>query len=157
MKRSIKRGFSFGVVSGIITTLGIIIGLSSVTNSKYIVIVGIFTIAIADAISDAFGMHVSAESEKKHSVKEIWQTTHATFWSKLIFSLTFLVPVLLFDLHTAIVLSIIWGLVLIGGLSYRIALHRKANPWTAVLEHWAIASAVIVITHFVGKGVALFA
>ena len=53
MKHSLKVGFSFGLTSGIITTLGLMVGLHSGTNSKIAVIGGVLTIAIADAFSDA--------------------------------------------------------------------------------------------------------
>ena len=62
MKNSLKKGYSFGLTSGIITTLGLIVGLNSSTGSKLVVIGGIITIAIADAMSDALGMHISQES-----------------------------------------------------------------------------------------------
>ncbi|GAI31399.1 unnamed protein product, partial [marine sediment metagenome] len=38
MKHSIKTGFSFGLTSGIITTLGLMVGLHSSTGSKLVVI-----------------------------------------------------------------------------------------------------------------------
>ena len=53
MKHSLKVGISFGMTSGIITTLGLMVGLHSGTNSKLAVIGGLFTIAIADAFPDA--------------------------------------------------------------------------------------------------------
>ena len=53
----------FRVDLGVITTLGLIVGLHSGTHSRAIVIGGILTIAIADAMSDALGIHVSEESK----------------------------------------------------------------------------------------------
>ena len=58
MKISIRKGFGFGLTSGIITTLGLMIGLTFGTSSKAIVLGGIILIAVADALSDAMGMHV---------------------------------------------------------------------------------------------------
>jgi len=107
MKHSLKVGFSFGLTSGIITTLGLMVGLHAGTHSKLVVIGGILTIAIADAFSDALGIHISEESEIKHSPKEIWESTLATFLFKFIFASTFIVPVLLLKLLTAIFVSII--------------------------------------------------
>ena len=52
MKRSLKSGFGFGITSGIVTTLGLIVGLSSGTHSELAVIGGILSIAIADGLSD---------------------------------------------------------------------------------------------------------
>ena len=82
MKSSIRKGFSFGLTSGIITTLGLIVGLNSGTHSTILVIGGICIIAIADGMSDALGIHVSEESENIHSTKEIWESTISTFISK---------------------------------------------------------------------------
>lgn len=59
MRTSWKTGISFGLTSGVITTLGLMAGLYSGTHSRAIVIGGILTIAIADAMSDALGIHVS--------------------------------------------------------------------------------------------------
>ena len=85
MHLSIKKGFSFGLTSGIITTLGLMVGLHSSTHSKLAVISGIVVISIADALSDALGMHISEESENQHTSQEIWLATIRTFFSKFVF------------------------------------------------------------------------
>jgi len=63
MKDSLRTGVSFGLTSAVITTLGLMVGLQSGTHSKIVVLAGILTIAIADAFSDALGIHVSEEAE----------------------------------------------------------------------------------------------
>jgi len=150
MRHSFKTGFSFGITSGIITTLGLMVGLHAGTHSRLAVIGGILTIAIADAFSDALGIHVSEESESRHTSREIWVSTFSTFLSKLIFALTFIVPVLWFPLTTAIIVSVIWGLLLLGIFSYYIAVQQNVQPWTVVGEHVLIALIVVVLTHFAG-------
>ncbi len=150
MKHSLKTGFSFGLTSGIITTLGLMVGLHSGTHSKFVVIGGVLVIAIADSLSDALGIHLSEESENKHTTKEIWEATLSTFLSKFAFTLTFIVPLLLFQLSTAIIVSIAWGLSLLCIFSFFIAKEQKAKPWRAIGEHLAIAVAVIIATHYVG-------
>ena len=121
MRHSIKVGFSFGITSGIITTLGLMVGLSSGTHSKLAVIGGILTIAIADSMSDAMGIHISEEAENKHSSKEIWESTLSTFFCKFIIALSFILPVVFLDLDVSIIISIIWGFSLISIFSYTIA------------------------------------
>lgn len=150
LKHSFKTGFSFGLTSGIITTLGLMVGLHSGTHSKLVVIGGVLTIAIADAFSDALGIHISEETENKHLTKEVWASTIATFLSKFVFAVTFIVPLLLFPFLTAIIVSVIWGLFLLSILSLYIAQEQKANPWKVVMEHVGIALLVIVITHYLG-------
>ena len=70
MKPAIKKGFSFGLASGVITTLGLMVGLYASTHSLLAVLGGILVIAVADALSDALGIHISEEAESKKSVKE---------------------------------------------------------------------------------------
>ncbi|MBR9683806.1 hypothetical protein GOV03_04680 [Candidatus Woesearchaeota archaeon] len=156
MNHSIKVGFSFGLASGVITTLGLIVGLHSSTHSLSVIIGGILIIAIADALSDATGIHISEESENKHTTLEIWQAATATFFTKFIFALTFVVPLLLFQLTTAIIVSIAWGLSLLTIFSIYLAKQQKAKIWKVVGEHLFIAVAVIVITHYVGRWVSLY-
>ena len=155
VKHSLKIGFSFGVTSGIITTLGLMVGLHSGTNSKLAVIGGILTIAIADAFSDALGIHISEESEIKHSSREIWESTVSTFFSKFVFASIFLIPVLLFELSTAIIICVISGLFALCLLSFNIAKEQKGKLWKIIFEHLVIALVVIVLAHYVGDWLSL--
>ncbi len=150
MEHSVKIGLSFGLTSGVITTLGLMVGLSAGTHSKLVVIGGILTIAIADAFSDALGIHVSEESEGKHTGKEIWTSTISTWLAKFLVALSFLVPILLFELSTAVMAAVLWGLVLLAVYSYHIASNGKVSPYHVIFEHLAIAVVVIIITNFVG-------
>lgn len=129
------------------------VGLHSSTNSQLVVLGGILTIAVADALSDSLGMHISTEAEG-HTVREVWEATLSTFAAKLVFALTFVVPVLLLDLYTAIVASVVWGMSALAVLSYFIAKQGGARPWRVVGEHLLIAMVVIVITHYVGDWIA---
>lgn len=151
MKRSVKIGFSFGLTSGIITTLGLIVGLHSSTNSRFVIIGGILTIAIADAFAESMGIHISQETEHYIPKKEIWEATVCTFISKFLFSSLFIIPILLLELHAAILISIMIGLYLIIIVSIAIARERNEKPWKVIAEHIAISILVIVLTHYVGK------
>ena len=115
-----------------------------------IIIGGILTIAIADAFSDALGIHVSEESESKHTVRELWESTVSTFLFKFVFALTFIAPTLLVPLTTAIIVSVIWGLSLMAILSFYLAKDQRGKPWKVITEHLTIALLVIVLTHYAG-------
>lgn len=150
MKDSIKKGFSYGITSGVITTLGLMVGLNSSTHSKLVVVGGVLTIAVADALSDAMGIHISVEAENNCSHKEVWEATFSTFFTKFIFALTFLVPVLLLELSTAVLVSIVWGMSLLGVFNYYLAKKQKTKPWKIILEHLVLALIVIIITYYLG-------
>jgi vacuolar iron transporter family protein len=151
MKLAITKGFSFGLTSAIITTLGVIVGLNASTNSRIAIIGGILAIAIADSFSDALGIHISEEAELKHTQKEIWTATISTFFTKFIFALTFMVPILILSNSAAITASLIWGFSLLGLFSYFLAKKQKVQPWKVIAEHLLIAIVVILITNFVGQ------
>ena len=154
IKESFKVGLYFGLTSGAITTMGVMVGLYAGTNSVNVVTGGILTIAIADAFSDALGMHVHEESENAHTPREIWESTLATFFSKFLFSLTFLVPLFIFPVKLAVVISVLWGLSTVAFLSYKIAKEQGTSPVKAILEHVMIAVVVVLMTQVVGNWVA---
>jgi len=153
MKTSWKTGLSFGLTSGVITTLGLMVGLHSGTHSRAIVIGGILTIAIADAMSDALGIHVSEESKNSGPKRQIWEATIATFLAKFVIAMTFVVPVVVRPLDQAIAVSVIWGLFLLAVLSFFVARDQGIPPWKVIGEHLLIALCVVVITHAVGDWV----
>ena len=155
MRHSFKVGICFGTTSGIITTIGLMIGLYSVTNSRLAVLGGILTIAIADSLSDAMGIHISEESENKHTSKEIWESTICTLVSKFVIASAFIIPVIILDLKIAIYVSIVWGLSLLCILSYYISCDRKAKSWRVVLEHLIIAIVVMIAAYYVGHWIAI--
>ena len=143
MKTSLKTGLSFGLTSGVITTLGLMVGLHSGSHSRAVVIGGIVTIAIADAMSDALGIHVSEESKNSGPTRQIWEATVATF----------VAPVVTRPLDQAIVISVLWGLLLLAVLSFFVARAQAIPPWKVIGEHLLIALCVVVIAHAVGDWV----
>jgi VIT1/CCC1 family predicted Fe2+/Mn2+ transporter len=153
MKDSLRTGITFGLTSAVITTLGLMVGLHSGTHSRIVVLGGILTIAIADAFSDALGIHISEEAENFHTVKQIWAATVATFLAKFLFALTFAAPVLLLPLSTAILVGLIWGMSILAILSYAMAKAQGKAPWKIIGEHILIALVVIGITHLTGDWV----
>lgn len=153
-KNGASAGIHFGLTSGVITTLGLIVGLHAGTHSLLAVIGGIVTIAIADALSDALGIHISKESEGTLSERQIWHATLATFIAKFFMAATFLLPILLLPLNHAILASIAWGLLVIALLSWQMARDQQVRRWPVIAEHVGIALLVVIVTHFVGDSVA---
>jgi len=151
VKDSLRVGITFGLTSAVITTLGLMVGLNASTKSKLVVIGGILTIAIADAFSDALGIHLSEESEKIHGNFEVWLSTIFTFLAKFLFALTFLVPVLLLELSTAMIASIAWGLCILTILSFIIARESQTKAYKVITEHLVVAVVVIFMSTIVGN------
>ncbi|MFA5926933.1 MAG: VIT1/CCC1 transporter family protein [Patescibacteria group bacterium] len=156
MNHSIKTGLSFGLTSGVVTTLGLLIGLSSGTESRLAVIGGILTIAVADALSDALGIHISEESENQHTPAEIWLSTLSTLVGKIIFALSFVIPVVLLPLYQAVIASVVWGALVLAFFSYCLAKRQKMSPVGVVLEHLTVLGIVVVASHIVGSTISRY-
>lgn len=153
-------GISFGLTTAVITSLGMIVGLYSATSSKLVVVAGIVIMAIADGLSDAIGLHCVEEAEiekgkAKHTPKEVWLTTIFTFLSISGFTLTFVIPILLFPLETAVPLAIAWGILLLIILNFHIAKIRKERPMKIISEHVLLALFVIIISYWIGGLIAI--
>ncbi len=147
---SLLAGISFGLTSGVITTLGILIGIGTVTALKEVLIAAIVSVAIADSLSDAMGIHLAKEAEGSRSARQLWGETLATFLGKFFFTLIFIIPVLLFAIHAAMIVSAIFGLLSISILSIFIARLRKESIWKAMLWHNAITIVVVILSYLAG-------
>jgi VIT1/CCC1 family predicted Fe2+/Mn2+ transporter len=153
MKASFKTGVSFGLTSGVITTLGLLVGLHAGTHSRIAVLGGILTIAVADALSDALGIHITEEANRRGSSVHVWESTAATFSVKFISAASFALPVLMLPLEQAVIVSVVWGLGLLAVFSWFMARAQQLSPWGVVAEHLLIALVVIAITYVLGRWV----
>ena len=150
MNHSLKVGLCFGATSGVITTLGLLVGLAAGTESRLAVIGGVLVIALADAFADALGIHVSEESEQTHTVREIWVSTLSAFLTKFLCAASFLVPLCAIEnLAWSVAVSVAWGTVLLSSMSWWLT-----GGWKPVVEHMSVAAAVIAISHLIGVWVA---
>ena len=145
-----RTGLFFGATSGVITTVGLIVGLNSGTRSITAVLGGILVIAVADAMSDALGIHLAEESDPNTSHNHVWSATVMTFLTKFVFSISFAVPLLLLPLSTAVVVSVVWGMLVIVVLSYFLARTQNESPLAIIAEHLAIALLVVFFSHYIG-------
>lgn len=149
-----RTGLFFGATSGVITTIGLIVGLNSGTRSVTAVLGGILVIAVADAMSDALGIHLAEESDPDTTHGHVWSATIMTFVTKFVFSISFAVPLLLLPLSTAVIASVAWGMIVIIVLSYFLARSQGESPFAIIGEHLIIAILVVVFSHYIGVWVA---
>jgi VIT1/CCC1 family predicted Fe2+/Mn2+ transporter len=148
-----RTGLFFGATSGVITTIGLIAGLHAGTRSLTAVLGGIFVIAVADAMSDALGIHLAEEADPNATPTHIWSATLITFVTKFVFSLSFAVPLLMLPLGQAVIASVVWGMIVITVLSYFLARAQSTSPVAIIAEHLGIAILVVVFSHFIGEWV----
>lgn len=145
-----RTGIFFGAASGVITTIGLIVGLNAGTNSLVAVLGGILVVAVADSMSDALGIHIAQEADPDSTSQHIWAATFWTFFTKLIVALSFAVPLLLLPLDQAVIAAVFWGLLVIVLLSAYLAHMQRVAALPIIAEHLGIAVVVVVISHYIG-------
>ena len=155
MKRIIKNkgartGIFFGATSGVITTLGLIAGLNAGTKSMVAVLGGILVVAVADAMSDALGIHIAQEADPDSTEQHVWAATIWTFFTKLIVALSFALPLLWLPLQLAVAVAVGWGLLVITLLSAFLARMQRVAALPIITEHLVIAIVVVTISHYIG-------
>ena len=142
--------FSIGATAAITTSMGLIAGLTQGEIAKTGIVTGLLIVAIADNISDTLGIHIYKESEGA-SKDDINSHTYGNFIVRLLLAFTFVLIVLLFSSLTALIISSIWGLVLLTILSYLIAKSKKANPLREIVWHLVVAMIIIVGSKLLGN------
>lgn len=145
-----RTGIFFGATSGVITTIGLIVGLHAGTQSMVAVLGGILVVAVADAMSDAMGIHLAQEADPDSTDDHIWAATIWTFLTKLVVALTFAIPLLWLPLQTAVIASVSWGLLVITLLSAFLARIQKVSALPVITEHLVIAIVVVTVSYFIG-------
>jgi VIT1/CCC1 family predicted Fe2+/Mn2+ transporter len=145
-----RTGVFFGATSGVITTIGLIAGLNAGTNSLVAVLGGILVVAVADAMSDAMGIHLAQEADPDSEDHHIWAATLWTFVTKLVVALSFALPLLWFPLQVAVAIAVGWGFLVITLLSAYLARVQQSPVLHVVTEHLLIAIAVVAISHYIG-------
>ena len=95
VNKDLRQGMFFGMNSGIITTVGLIAGISqTITNPMYLII-SVISIAISDGAGEAYGIYISKKAEQIEDESDgpIFSML-SLFLSKLIIVLFFLFPLL---------------------------------------------------------------
>jgi len=152
MHQAIKKGMSFGLSSAVITVMGIIVGTHSATDLKHAIIAAVIVVAAADSLSDLFGVHFSEKSAKDTTNAEAWISAVSTFLTKLLFGLSFLIPIFAFqDLHTAILVDLIYGMIALSIYVYYVAKGRNEKIIPTIIGQIILALVVISVSHYIGN------
>jgi VIT1/CCC1 family predicted Fe2+/Mn2+ transporter len=114
---SLRQGLFFGFNSGIITSLGVLAGLSGVVNSPKIIIVALISLAISDGLSEAYSLYFSIKSKRETNddIKAI-KALKGVVLSKVAVTLSFLLPLLFvkdLKMYKNMSFPIIWGAILL--------------------------------------------
>ena len=147
------QGMTFGSIDAIIMVIGIVVGLGTI-GDRTAVFVGILIAGIANSFGNAWGFHISEETENIHTRKEVWTSTLMSFSGTFMSTMILIIPVIFLPLTQAIAATVLIGIgmiVLIGLFVGRIRGLGRRGCCKLVLEYVSISMLVIVIAYYLGQ------
>jgi hypothetical protein len=148
------RIFSFGSTSAIVTSMGVIIGLGAATARTATIVSSLLIFAVADNISDSLSIHMYQEAEKLDE-RSAFRATLTNFVARLLITLSFVMIAMLLAYPYAGIVALVWGFLLLIGLSYALAMERRVSPMAEIGKHLGVAVLVIAASRVIGSWIFL--
>lgn len=141
---------AFGITSGILTTIGLLTGVNSATSSRLSVIASIAVIAMADSLSDAYGMYMSKISERGNSRTAAMRYALGTLAGKFFFPFTFILPVIFLPLSVGVWADLAWGAIALSLLSAENAIVYQRSLAKTILKNLGLAIVIVIFSQAMG-------
>lgn len=160
VNKDLRQGMFFGMNSGIITTVGLIAGISqTITNPMYLII-SVISIAISDGAGEAYGIYISKKAEqiKDESNGPIFSML-SLFISKLLIVIFFLFPLLFsWDVtyYKNLIWPLLWSVIIITFLDYKLAQLRNERIIKYLVPHYILLFIVVLSTKLIGNALSKY-
>jgi len=133
--------------------MALIVGLDAATATKATVVTSLLIIGVADNLTDSLSMHIYQESERLDERRAL-QTTTANFATRLAVAISFVCIFLVSSRPVGLYADLLWGFLLLAGLSYLLARARGVSPIAEICKHSAVAATVILVSKVIGASLA---
>jgi hypothetical protein len=140
---------SFGASSAIVTSVGLIVGFGAANIARSTIVGGLLIVGLADNLTDSLSIHIYQESERLNE-GAAFRATLGNFATRLFVSLSFVLLVIIFSGVNSILASLAWGVLLLVGLTWRVARSRNASVLTEIAKHLAVAGIVVAVSRATG-------
>jgi len=153
---------AFGTVDGLITILGVVIGIATATQSSGFVIISGFVAGLANAFGNSFGFYASELAERAEHIREnqhvssMTETQRSTllaFVHSVGSTIVIVAPFAVFDLMHAMAASLILASALLFGLGGVVGKFSHASPWTFGIRYVILGLAGAVLSFIIGDAV----
>lgn len=154
LDKDARQGLFFGLNSGIITTVGLIAGMSQTTSNPLYIVISVLSIAVSDGIGEGYGIYISkkAENTDNNGSGPIYSLV-ALFVSKVVVMLCFLLPLLFYwniKYYKNLLWPILWSVIVLTIIDYRLATIRDEPIYNYLIPHYILLVIVLVITKSIG-------
>lgn len=142
----IMEAIAFGITDGVITVLGILIGVFAAGESARVIAVAALAGGLSDAVANAVGTHVSEEVSGSKSHHITWGSAFAAFLSTALVAVLQVLPVFLLPIETGIWISGLIGLLFLFCMG--ILFHKS---FQTTVKYLILAIGAAVMAYVIGK------
>lgn len=156
------QGVAFGTMDGLITILGVVIGIASATQNSGVVVMSGLVAGLANAFGNTFGFYASELAERAEhiqenqhvsSMAETRRSTLLAFAHSLASTLVVVTPFVVFALRYAMIASLILALALLFALGAVVGKFSHASPWKFGIRYVLLGLAGAALSFMVGAAV----
>jgi predicted membrane protein (TIGR00267 family) len=156
------QGVAFGTMDGLITILGVVIGIASATQNSGVVVISGLVAGIANAFGNSFGFYASELAERAEhiqenqhvsSMAETRRSTLLAFAYSLASTLVIVAPFFIFGLTYAMITSLILALALLFALGAVVGKFSHACPLKFGIRYVLLGLAGAALSFMVGAAV----
>jgi len=154
------QGVAFGTMDGLITILGVVIGIANATRSSAIVVISGLVAGVANAFGNSIGFYASELAERAEHIHEnqhvssMVETRRSTLLSFATSLASMVVPVvpfiLLANLQLAMTVSLIVALAMLFVLGSLVGKLSRENLWRFGLRYVLLGLAGAALSFVVG-------
>jgi predicted membrane protein (TIGR00267 family) len=154
------QGVAFGTMDGLITILGVVIGIATATQSSGAVVISGLVAGLANAFGNSFGFYASELAERAEhiqenqhvsSMAETRRSTLLAFAHSLVSTIVIVAPFVLFSLTYAMTASLILALALLFALGGLVGKFSHASPWKFGIRYVLLGLAGAALSFVVGE------
>jgi predicted membrane protein (TIGR00267 family) len=153
------QGVAFGTMDGLITIIGVVIGIASATQNSEVVIVSGLVAGLANAFGNSFGFYASELAERAEHIQENQHVSNMTetrrstllaFTHSLGSTIVIVAPFIIFGLGYAMLASLIVALALLFALGAVVGRFSYASPWKFGLRYMLLGLVGAALSFMVG-------
>jgi predicted membrane protein (TIGR00267 family) len=156
------QGVAFGTMDGLITILGVVIGIAGATESSFAVIVAGLVAGLANALGNTFGFYASElaeraehiqENQNLNSMIETRRSTALAFMHSVGSTIVIVAPFSVLGLTPAIITSLVFASTLLFALGGFVGKFSHASPLKFGLRYVALGLVGAGLSFVVGETV----
>jgi predicted membrane protein (TIGR00267 family) len=154
------QGVAFGTMDGLITILGVVIGIATVTESSDMVVISGVVVGVASSFGNSFGFYASELAERAEhiqegqhvaSMAETRRSTVLAFVTSLASMSVLVVPfALLGNLSHAIIVSLTVALTMLFGLGFLVGKLSGEGSWKFGIRYVLLGLVGAALSYLVG-------